>query len=80
MAAPQDFIIRTEDVRPDAILDLFVPIQRDRDLVEKLKSTSPLIIEGSRGTGKSLLLRVAEQELLKAFEVDRVLPVNLSFA
>jgi len=80
MAAPQDFIIRTEDVRPDAILDLFVPIQRDRDLVEKLKSTSPLIIEGSRGTGKSLLLRVAEQELLKAFEVDRVLPVYLSFA
>ena len=76
----QDFIIRTEDVRPEDILDLFVPIQRDRDLVEKLKSTSPLIIEGSRGTGKSLLLRVCEQEQLKTFERDRVLAVYLSFA
>jgi hypothetical protein len=80
MSEPQDFIIRTEDVRPDAILDLFVPIQRDRDLVEKLKSTSPLIIEGSRGTGKSLLLRVCEQEQLKTFTSERILPVYLSFA
>ena len=80
MASSQDFIIRTEDVRPDAILDLFVPIQRDRELVDKLKSTSPLIIEGSRGTGKSLLLRVCEQEQLQAFSSDRVLPIYLSFA
>jgi transcriptional regulator of aromatic amino acid metabolism len=56
----QDFIIRTEDIKPEAILDLFVPIQRDRELVQKLKSTSPIIIEGSRGTGKSLLLRVCD--------------------
>lgn len=76
----QDFIIRTEDVRPEDILDLFVPVQRDRDLVEKLKSTSPLIIEGSRGTGKSLLLRVCEQEQLQTFGKDRVLPIYLSFA
>jgi hypothetical protein len=76
----QDFIIRTEDVSPEEILDLFVPIQRDRDLIEKLKSTSPLIIEGSRGTGKSLLLRVCEQEQLQKFGNDRILPVYLSFA
>ena len=80
IAMAQDFIIRTEDVRPEDILDLFVPVQRDRDLVEKLKSTSPLIIEGSRGTGKSLLLRVCEQEQLQTFGKDRVLPIYLSFA
>ena len=80
MTAPQDFIIRTEDVRPDSILGLFVPIQRDRDLVERLKSTSPLIIEGSRGTGKSLLLRVCEQEQLQTFSQDHVLPIYVSFA
>jgi phage baseplate assembly protein W len=76
----QDFIIRTEDIKPEAILDLFVPIQRDRELVQKLKSTSPIIIEGSRGTGKSLLLRVCEQEQLQTLAVDRVLPVYVSFA
>jgi hypothetical protein len=80
MTQAQDFIIRTEDLKPEAVLDLFVPIQRDRELVQKLKSTTPVIIEGSRGTGKSLLLRVCEQEQIKAFSVDLVLPVYVTFA
>jgi hypothetical protein len=80
MTSPQDFIIRTEDVRPDAVLDLFVPIQRDRELIDKLKSASPLVLEGSRGTGKSLLFRVCEQEQLKEFGTDRVLPIYVSFS
>ncbi|WP_159008286.1 hypothetical protein [Bradyrhizobium sp. S69] len=80
MTDQQEFIIRTEDVRPEEILGLFVPIQRDRELVDKLKSTAPTIIEGSRGTGKSLLLRVCEQEQFSEFESGRVLPIYLSFA
>ena len=80
MTGPQDFIIRTEDVRPESILELFVPVPRDRELVDRLKSASPLIIEGSRGTGKSLLLRVCEQEQLKEFAENRVLPIYLSFS
>lgn len=80
MSTQQEFIIRTEDLRPEAVLELFVPIQRDRELVEKLKSTSPLIIEGARGTGKSLLLRVCEQEQLREFANKKVLPVYVSFS
>jgi hypothetical protein len=80
MTGTQEFIIRTEDVRPDEVLGLFVPIQRDRELIDKLKSASPLIIEGSRGTGKSLLFRVCEQEQLQEFSASRILPVYLSFA
>jgi hypothetical protein len=80
MSEQQEFIIRTEDVRPEEILGLFVPIQRDRELVDKLKSTSPIIVEGSRGTGKSLLLRVCEQEQLKEFDSSRILPVYVSFS
>jgi len=76
----QDFIIRTEDLKPEAVLELFVPIQRDRELVEKLKSPTPIIIEGSRGTGKSLLLRVCEQEQLKSLRVEGVMPVYVTFA
>ncbi len=79
MTTPQDFIIRTEDIRPEEILDLFVPIQRDREIVDKLKSTTPIILEGSRGTGKSLLLRVCEQEQFKEFGQAKVLPVYVSF-
>jgi ABC-type phosphate/phosphonate transport system ATPase subunit len=80
MADPQEFIIRTEDVKVEDVLDLFVPIQRDRELIDKLKSTSPIIIEGSRGTGKSLLLRVCEQEQIRELGASRVLPIYVSFS
>ncbi|WP_422653186.1 hypothetical protein [Bradyrhizobium sp. 2S1] len=80
MSNPQDFIIRTEDVRVEDVLDLFVPIQRDRELIDKLKSASPIVIEGSRGTGKSLLLRVCEQEQLGEIKDSRVLPIYVSFS
>ena len=73
------FVIRTEDLRPEEILKLFVPTERDRQLVAGLRAPTPLIIEGSRGTGKSLLLRVCEQEQLADFATDRVLPVYVSF-
>lgn len=76
----QEFIIRTEDIRSDELLDLFVETERDSFLVKALKTPSPLIIEGSRGTGKSLLLRVCEEEQKASFEEDRVLPVYVSFS
>ncbi|HEV2567872.1 hypothetical protein [Sphingomonas sp.] len=74
-----DFIIRTEDLRPDAALALYVPTPRDEALITLLASQTPLVLEGSRGTGKSLLLRVCEQRQLQVFANDKVLPVYLSF-
>lgn len=73
------FVIRTEDIRPDQVLDLFVSTERDLEIVNQLKSKNPVIIEGSRGTGKSFLLRVCEQQQLKEFSKSRVLPIYISF-
>lgn len=73
------FVIRTEDIRPEEILDLFVPTERDRQLISALKSPTPLVIEGSRGTGKSFLMRVCEQQQLAELVETRVLPVYVSF-
>ena len=75
----KSFIIRTEDLRPEEVLGLFVPTERDQQLISALKSPSPLILEGSRGTGKSFLLRVCEQQQLTDFAVARVVPVYVSF-
>jgi hypothetical protein len=50
----KSFVIRTEDIRPEEILGLFVPTDRDLQLISALKSASPVILEGSRGTGKSV--------------------------
>ena len=74
-----EFIIRTEDLRADQTLDLFVVTDRDQQLLSLLMSSSPTIIEGSRGTGKSLLLRVCEQKQLVSFDVDKVFPIYVSF-
>ena len=79
MGGQTDFVIRTEDLRHDEILDLFVPTERDEQLLELMKSPTPLVIEGSRGTGKTLLLRVCEQQLLGRFDQDKVFPIYLSF-
>ena len=54
-------------------------LDQDRDIIEKLKSISPIILVGSRGVGKSFLMKVAEEELNKEFKMDRVLPVYLTF-
>lgn len=73
------FVFRTEDIRPEEILGLFVPTDRDLQLVAALKSSSPVILEGSRGTGKSFLLRVCEQQQVADFGTARVVPVYVSF-
>ena len=74
-----DFRIRTEDLKDDEILGMYVRTKRDRRVVDSLKSPTPVILEGSRGTGKSFLLKVARAEFLQSFTEERVLPVYVSF-
>lgn len=73
------FVYRTEELEPERILDLFVETEEDRVTVDKLKAIAPIVLEGSRGIGKSFLMRVAEGELHRDFEADRIMPVYLSF-
>lgn len=77
--AVNEFRFRTEDFRLEEIEEQFVPADQEREIVAALKAPSPLILEGSRGTGKSFLMKVAELEMNKSFPTERVLPVYLSF-
>lgn len=74
-----DFFFRTEDLRPEEVLTYFVETQQDRNIVNALKNRNPTILVGSRGVGKSFLLRVAQKELSDSFESDRIFPVYMSF-
>ncbi|AYH47603.1 hypothetical protein B6N31_07845 [Dickeya fangzhongdai] len=74
-----DFFFRTEDIRPDEVLDYFVETSKDRQVVDALKNRNPVVLVGSRGVGKSFLLRVAQKELMDSFETNRVFPVYISF-
>lgn len=74
-----DLFFRTEDIRPEEVLDYFVESSQDRLIIDTLKNRNPTILIGSRGVGKSFLLRVAQKELLDSFPSNRVFPVYISF-
>jgi len=74
-----EFFFRTEDIRSENIQELYVGSDIDREIIDSLKSSQSVILEGSRGTGKSFLLRMAEVELDKDFTNAKILPVNISF-
>ena len=67
--------IRTEDINPKDVKNFFVETDNDRDIINSLKGAQPILLVGSRGTGKTMLLRMAEQELANGFSKERVLPV-----
>lgn len=57
------FYLRTESIKADEIVDLSVLNRSDNQTIDALKSAEPCLIEGSRGTGKSFLMRVAEGQI-----------------
>ncbi|EFM10814.1 hypothetical protein PaecuDRAFT_2061 [Paenibacillus curdlanolyticus YK9] len=76
----EEFIFRTEDIKPKDLTNIFVETKMDRDNLNYLKGKSPVLLEGSRGTGKTMLLRVAEKELDDDFNSKRELAVFVSFS
>ena len=75
-----NFIIRTEDIKSKEIKKIYVETKSDREIINKLKSNSPLLLIGSRGIGKTMLIKVAESELNSEYPTKKVLPVYLSFS
>ncbi len=75
-----EFYLRTESIKQSDVLNLSVVNSVDRNILEALKSNEPCLLEGSRGTGKSFLMRVAELELEKESNanVTVFVPFNMS--
>jgi hypothetical protein len=74
-----DFIFRTEDIKEEELLDLYVESRLDRENINFIKTKSPLLLVGSRGTGKTMLFKIAEKELDDSFDDNKVLGVFVSF-
>lgn len=60
-----EFFLRTESIKQSEIEKLSVVNNADLKIIEALKSSEPCLLEGSRGTGKSFLMRVAELDIEK---------------
>ena len=58
-----EFYLRTESIKPEDIFRLSVTNENDLSIKSALVSPEPCLLEGSRGTGKSFLMKVAELEL-----------------
>lgn len=71
---------RTEDLSPEDVLEYYVETPGDEAILKHLRSRVPVVLKGSRGVGKSFLLRVAEAQLRGGFEQDFVLPVYITFS
>ncbi|MFM4711648.1 hypothetical protein ACEUEC_09910 [Aeromonas veronii] len=74
------FYLRTESIKQSDILGLSVVNSSDRIILDALKSNEPCLIEGSRGTGKSFLMRLAELEIETHNEktITVFVPFNMS--
>jgi len=57
-----EFYLRTESIKQSDILSLSVVNSTDRSILDTLKSNEPCLLEGSRGTGKSFLMRAGSRE------------------
>jgi predicted AAA+ superfamily ATPase len=58
-----NFYLRTESIKQEDILGLSVLNENDNEIISALISPEPCLLEGSRGTGKSFLMRVAELKI-----------------
>ncbi len=74
-----NFYFRTESITNEEILKLYVESTIDREIINAFKSKSHIVLEGSRGSGKSFLMKVAQVELVNNFKEENILPVYVTF-
>lgn len=60
-----EFFLRTESIKTEDIHDLSVISESDKSILQALRANEPCLLEGSRGTGKSFLMKVSELEIEK---------------
>ncbi len=74
------FYLRTESIRDEEIKKIFVSTDLEKRIINALKSQNPIILEGSRGTGKTFLLRMCQIELNESYSIEKILPIYLSLS
>lgn len=73
------FSYRTEELSLTDIRNFYVESREDRNIIEYLKSPTPVVLVGSRGVGKSFLFKLAEAELIDNQKEENIVPVYVTF-
>lgn len=74
-----EFMLRTEELSDDLIKEWYVETENNTQIINTLKSRSPVLLVGSRGMGKTYLFKIAQMQLLDDFSRNRVFPIFLTF-
>ena len=74
-----EFIFRTEEMTNELIEEVSVLNTYERDIINKLKSSTPVLLVGERGVGKSFLFKMTQIQMIREFECQRVVPVMVTF-
>ncbi len=70
---------RSEDLLYEQIKELSVIGSFEQNIISTLKNSGAHLLEGARGVGKSMLLRLAEIEMDSVFKNDKRLAVYVNF-
>lgn len=62
-----NIVIRTEELEDPQIKELYVETENDNEILNRLKSQSPVLLVGSRGMGKSFLFKISKIQLSENF-------------
>ncbi|MCU9811666.1 ORC-CDC6 family AAA ATPase [Paraclostridium sp. AKS81] len=71
--------LRSDDITLETIESIFVDTKSDREYINFLKEKTPGLIIGSRGTGKTMLMKMAMREIDKNFKETKELSIMVSF-
>lgn len=71
--------LRSDDISVEDISSIYVDTVLDREYIEFLKEPTPGLIIGSRGTGKTMLMKMAMKEIDERFQEDKNIAVMVSF-
>jgi len=73
-----DYLLdRTESIDEELILEYF--IERNDDKISRLLDSEQYLLEGSRGVGKTMLMKTAMLKSISEFGKNSILPVWISF-
>jgi hypothetical protein len=59
----KNFYLRTESIKTEDLKRIYAESDYEKNLVNALMDSEPCLLEGSRGTGKSFLLKIAEEKI-----------------
>lgn len=72
------WVINTEILTNNEIKNYFV--NDSENILNELIDNESYLVEGCRGVGKTMLMKYSEIELLESFDINKILPIYVTFA